>query len=95
MRWKTVLIAPLLATGILFAGEPPRARDLGIHFDGSPGPLNAITDVRGVTVGHSTLIEDLPDGRAVRTGVTAILPAWKRDSDAAGLRRLVRPQRQR
>jgi D-aminopeptidase len=36
--------------------------------------LNAITDVKGVTVGHVTLVEDLPDGRKVRTGVTAVLP---------------------
>ena len=54
------------------AGE--RARDLGVPFDGVPGPLNAITDVAGVTVGQVTLIEDLADGRKVRTGVTAILP---------------------
>ena len=53
---------------------PVRARDLGIPFDGVPGPLNAITDVAGVTVGHETIIRDLPDNRAVRTGVTAILP---------------------
>jgi len=52
----------------------PRARDLGVPFDGTPGPLNAITDVAGVTVGQVTLIEDLADGRKVRTGVTAILP---------------------
>jgi len=77
MRWRTVLIAPLLVTGISFAGEAPRARDLGISFDGNPGPLNAITDVAGVTVGHSTLIEDLADGGAVRTGVTAVLPRGK------------------
>jgi D-aminopeptidase len=51
-----------------------RARDLGVPFDGTPGPLNAITDVAGVTVGHATLVEDLDNGRAVRTGVTAILP---------------------
>lgn len=51
----------------------PRARDLGIAFDGSPGPFNAITDVSGVQVGFTTLIE--ADGEdAVRTGVTAILP---------------------
>jgi D-aminopeptidase len=74
MRWHHVLIAFLLVAGNSFGGEPPRARDLGIPFDGSPGPLNAITDVAGVTVGHATLIEDLPDGRAVRTGVTAVLP---------------------
>ena len=52
----------------------PRARDLGIPFDGIPGPLNAITDVAGVSVGQVTLIEDLAGGRKVRTGVTAILP---------------------
>jgi D-aminopeptidase len=57
----------------------PRARDLGIPFDGSPGPHNAITDVAGVEVGQVTLIEDLADGRKVRTGVTAILPRGKAD----------------
>ena len=56
------------------AADPVRARDLGIPFDGTPGPLNAITDVEGVTVGHETIIKDLPNDRAVRTGVTAILP---------------------
>jgi L-aminopeptidase/D-esterase-like protein len=56
----------------------PRARDLGVPFDGTPGPLNAITDVAGVTVGHTTLISG--DGKLqigkgpVRTGVTAVLP---------------------
>lgn len=56
----------------------PRARDLGIPFDGTPGLQNSITDVAGVTVGHATLIEgegDLVVGRGpVRTGVTAVLP---------------------
>src|SRR6202140_112941 len=56
----------------------PRARDLGVPFDGTPGPLNAITDVAGVTVGHTTLISGegkLQIGRGpVRTGVTAVLP---------------------
>ncbi len=66
----TLLMA--FATSTSLAG--PRARDLGIPFDGSPGPLNAITDVAGVTVGHTTLIEDLANGHKVRTGVTAILP---------------------
>ena len=55
-------------------GAEPRARDLGVPFEGTPGPQNAITDVAGVTVGQVTLIEDLADGRKVRTGVTAILP---------------------
>jgi len=56
----------------------PRARDLGVPFDGTPGPLNAITDVAGVLVGHTTLISGsgkLVLGKGpVRTGVTAILP---------------------
>jgi D-aminopeptidase len=62
------------AFAISIAHAGPRARDLGIPFEGSPGPLNAITDVAGVTVGQVTLIEDLADGRKVRTGVSAIMP---------------------
>lgn len=58
----------------VIADDAPRARDLGIPFDGTPGSLNAITDVAGVTVGHSTVIEDYENGSAARTGVTAILP---------------------
>ena len=45
-----------------------RARDLCIPLEGSPGPLNAITDVAGVAVGHATVIR----GTNVRTGVTAV-----------------------
>ncbi len=62
----------------------PRARELGIPFDGQPGPLNAITDVAGVEVGHTTIVRG--DGKLIvgrgpiRTGVTAILPRGKRDS---------------
>ena len=56
----------------------PRAHDLGVPFDGKPGPLNAITDVAGVTVGHTTLTSGegkLQIGKGpVRTGVTAVLP---------------------
>jgi L-aminopeptidase/D-esterase-like protein len=63
----------------------PRARDLGIPFDGTPGPLNAITDVQGVEVGHTTLIRGegkLVVGKGpVRTGVTAILPRGKESLD--------------
>ena len=55
-------------------GAEPRARDLGIPFDGAPGPLNAITDVAGVTVGEVTLIESGDPQHQVRTGVTAVLP---------------------
>ncbi|HEY9840963.1 MAG: P1 family peptidase [Candidatus Sericytochromatia bacterium] len=50
-----------------------RARDLGLPLPGQPGPANAITDVPGVEVGHTTLIE----GADIRTGVTVILPAGK------------------
>jgi len=63
----------------------PRARDLGVPFDGIPGPLNAITDVRGVEVGHSTIISG--EGRLevgvgpVRTGVTAVLPRGRQSID--------------
>ncbi|HEU4517395.1 MAG TPA: P1 family peptidase [Steroidobacteraceae bacterium] len=66
-----------IAASAALAG--PRARDLGVPFDGTPGSLNAITDVAGVTVGHTTLIEDSADGHKVRTGVTAILPRGKAD----------------
>ena len=63
----------------------PRARDLGVPFEGTPGPLNGITDVGGVTVGHSTIISGegaLKMGQGpVRTGVTAVLPRG-RDSMA-------------
>ncbi len=62
--------------------QAPRARDLGIPFSGEPGPLNAITDVAGVEVGHVTLIEGegpLVVGQGpVRTGVTAVLPRGRR-----------------
>ena len=54
----------------------PRARDLGVPFDGVTGQFNAITDVKGVEVGYATLISG--DGKkAIRTGVTAILPQGK------------------
>ena len=68
----------LLITSFSFAQPAPRARDLGIPFDGTPGSLNAITDVAGVEVGFTTLISGegkLIVGKGpVRTGVTAILP---------------------
>jgi D-aminopeptidase len=69
-----ILVACLGLMSTLAGAAEPRARDLGIPFEGTPGPWNAITDVAGVTVGHVTLIEDLTGGRKVRTGVTAILP---------------------
>ncbi len=87
----------LLKTGILLlcvlllgsfsatAQTEPRARDLGVPFDGKPGQFNAITDVKGVEVGHTTLISGsgkLQVGVGpVRTGVTAVLPRGKDYTD--------------
>src|SRR2546423_52334 len=75
----------LLASGSSRAQKPQRGRDLGIPFEGTPGPLNAITDVAGVEVGHRTLIAGtgkLVVGTGpVRTGVTAIFPRGKASDD--------------
>ena len=72
----------LLAATLALAQGESRARDLGIPFDGTPGALNAITDVGGVEVGFTTLISGsgkLVVGQGpVRTGVTAILPRGKK-----------------
>ncbi|HEX6907674.1 MAG TPA: P1 family peptidase, partial [Terriglobales bacterium] len=86
---RKTLCAPvmivLFAATLAFAQNPPRARDLGVPFDGTPGPLNAITDVAGVQVGNTTLISG--DGPLkvgvgpVRTGVTAVLPRGRDNSD--------------
>jgi L-aminopeptidase/D-esterase-like protein len=67
------------------AQAKPRARDLGVPFDGTPGLNNAITDIKGVEVGHTTLISGsgkLVVGQGpVRTGVTAVLPRGKDSTD--------------
>ena len=74
-KLSSLFLIGLLAT--LSAGQTkPRARDLGVPFDGTPGTANAITDVKGVEVGYTTLISGEGD-KAVRTGVTAILPQGK------------------
>ena len=76
----------IFTTIIAVCQTKPRARDLGVPFDGTPGPNNAITDVRGVEVGHTTLISG--EGKLkvgvgpVRTGVTAVLPRGKTSTDA-------------
>src|SRR5687768_165294 len=80
MTAYTHLLSTLVALGAaagIIASPPsaqqgrPRARDLGIQPGaGTPGPLNAITDVAGVRVGHTTIVQ----GDNVRTGVTAIVP---------------------
>src|SRR5260221_8533155 len=79
MRPRRFAVCLLLAVSGSAAAQPPRsprARDLGVPFAfGAPGRENAITDVAGVLVGHTTLVE----GDSVRTGVTAILPRGRGD----------------
>lgn len=69
------MIAALAVVALASVQAEPRARDLGIPFEGTPGPLNAITDVSGVEVGQKTLI----GGASVRTGVTVIFPRGRGD----------------
>lgn len=77
--FQAVTAVGYVATGVI------RARDLGVPFEGTPGELNAITDVRGVEVGQTTLVEG--EGKLVvgqgpiRTGVTAILPLGRDNSN--------------
>jgi L-aminopeptidase/D-esterase-like protein len=86
MKLFTFVLTLLLAA-ISFAQPQPRARDLGIPFDGAPGPLNAITDVGGVEVGFTTLVSGegkLVVGKGpVRTGVTAVFPRGKQSINEA------------
>ncbi len=97
MRIGSIVIAPAVSAALLFLAtlfiatlatgqSKPRARDLGVPFDGTPGANNAITDVKGVEVGHRTLISGsgkLIVGQGpVRTGVTAVLPRGKDSLDA-------------
>lgn len=78
-----LLAAP--AAPAAHAQGSPRARDLGVPFDGTPGPLNAITDVAGLEVGETTLISGsgkrVVGKGPVRTGVTAILPRGRLRGD--------------
>jgi len=82
----TVVLTVTLISTFVLAQTKPRARDLGVPFDGTPGPSNAITDVKGVEVGHTTLISG--EGKLVvghgpvRTGVTALHPRGKTSNDA-------------
>ena len=83
---KVALCLALLAAPVAtYAQQKERARDLRIPLDGTPGPLDAITDVPGVEVGHATLVSGsgkLVVGKGpVRTGVTAVLPRGKRSGD--------------
>src|SRR5580704_17647360 len=78
VRFRMALFPALALVSIGWAQTKPRARDLGVPFDGNPGKYNAITDVVGVEVGETTLISGsgkLKVGEGpVRTGVTAVLP---------------------
>ena len=75
-----VVLLAVLGSSVALA-QKPRARDLGIALDGTPGPNDAITDVAGVEVGYATLISG--EGKRnigkgpIRTGVTAVLPRGK------------------
>jgi D-aminopeptidase len=86
IRNSTLLVAIFLVGEMLSAQSKPRARDLGVPFDGTTGSNNAITDVKGVEVGHTTIISGegkLEVGKGpVRTGVTAVHPRGKSSNDA-------------
>lgn len=87
LRHTLNIVIPVFfcAMGMMHAQNNARARDLGIPFDGTTGPLNAITDIRAVEVGHTTLISG--DGALkvgvgpIRTGVTAVFPRGKDSTD--------------
>ena len=85
LQFSVNLLLLLFLTFLAVAQNQPRARDLGVPFDGKPAPFNAITDVKGVEVGQTTLISGsgkLQVGTGpVRTGVTAILPRGKNSTD--------------
>jgi L-aminopeptidase/D-esterase-like protein len=70
-------VVGVLVCAAAWAQTKPRARDLGVPFEGATGRLNAIVDVPGVEVGHKTLIS----GENVRTGVTAVWPRGKKSND--------------
>jgi len=91
-RLRAALVPTAFSVAVLAGGMPapaagarPRARDLGVPFDGTPGPLNAITDVAEVEVGHKTVV--FGEGKRVvgrgpvRTGVTAVWPRGKGTPD--------------
>jgi len=84
-RCTAMISALLFLVSLAAAQSKPRARDLGVPFDGKTGPANAITDVKGVEVGYTTLIAGegkLKVGEGpVRTGVTAVFPRGKDSTD--------------
>jgi L-aminopeptidase/D-esterase-like protein len=86
MATVAVIFGALALVSPLSGQQPkPRARDLGVPFQGTPGPLNSITDVAGIEVGYTTLIsgegQRVEGTGPVRTGVTAIHPRGKGSFD--------------
>lgn len=82
MEWKkTILLITIPFLSVTAFAQKPRARDLGVPFNGTTGQFNAITDVKGVEVGYSTIISgsgnNIVGKGPVRTGVTAIFPRGK------------------
>ncbi len=87
MKNKLIFIFFILISFVV-AAQKPRARDIGIPFDGTTGKFNAITDVKGVEVGYSTIIsgtrKNIRGKGPVRTGVTAILPRGRNNNPVFG-----------
>jgi L-aminopeptidase/D-esterase-like protein len=81
MRATYLLVFSLALPLTMIAQPGPRARDLGVPFDGTPGRFNAITDVKGVEVGHTTLIAEPPGKTSVRTGVSVVIPRGRQNPD--------------
>ena len=82
--WEFLLLFLAVLIQITVNAQKPRARDIGIPFDGTTGKFNAITDVNGVEVGYSTIIsgegKNIRGKGPVRTGVTAILPRGRNNN---------------
>ena len=85
IRVAAIAFLALAVAGAQASQSRPRGRALGIPFPGKTGPNNAITDVAGIAVGHTTLIQGdgvlVPGKGPIRTGVTAILPRPKGNWD--------------
>lgn len=81
---KKIMLLPVSLFSMLVLAQKPRARDIGVPFDGIPGTYNAITDVKGVEVGFSTIIsgsgKNIRGQGPVRTGVTAVLPRGRNNN---------------
>ncbi len=81
---RLIIVITLLLIHFCICAQKPRARDIGIPFDGVTGKYNAITDVKGIEVGYSTIIsgqgKNVRGKGPVRTGVTAILPRGRNNN---------------